>query len=83
MIRAVVQCSRRICSSPCLGASPCTYAEATAGEQLASWIGAHVRAFDFYHGVPKLVVPDNTRTGVAVRIGANRMYSNHVLKTAT
>ena len=47
-----------------LGASSYTYAEATCDEQLASWIGAHVRAFEFYQGTPKLVVPDNTRTGV-------------------
>jgi transposase len=47
-----------------LGASSYTYAEATRDEQLASWIGAHVRAFEFYQGVPKLVVPDNTKTGV-------------------
>src|SRR5262249_48599529 len=47
-----------------MGASSYTYAEATADEQLASWIGAHVRAFEFYQGVPKLVVPDNTKTGV-------------------
>ena len=47
-----------------MGASSYTYSEATADEQLASWIGAHVRAFEFYHGVPKLVVPDNTKTGV-------------------
>jgi hypothetical protein len=47
-----------------LGASSYTYAEATADEQLANWIGAHVRAFEFYQGVPKLVVPDNTKTGV-------------------
>ncbi len=47
-----------------LGASSYTYAEATSDEQLANWIGAHVRAFEFYQGVPKLVVPDNTKTGV-------------------
>jgi transposase len=47
-----------------LGASSYTYAEATADEQWASWIGAHVRAFEFYQGVPNLVVPDNTKTGV-------------------
>ena len=47
-----------------LGASSYTYAEATRDEQLANWIGAHVRAFEFYRGVPKLVVPDNTKTGV-------------------
>jgi transposase len=28
-----------------LGASSYTYAEATADQQLASWIGAHVRTF--------------------------------------
>jgi transposase len=47
-----------------LGASSYTYAEATPDEQLPSWIGAHVRAFEFYQGVPKLAVPDNTKTGV-------------------
>lgn len=47
-----------------LGTSSYTYAEATRDEQLASWIGAHVRAFEFCQGVPKLVVPDNTKTGV-------------------
>jgi len=47
-----------------MGASSYSYAEATPDEQLASWIGAHVRAFEFYQGTPKLVVPDNARTGV-------------------
>jgi hypothetical protein len=47
-----------------LGASSYTYAEATGDEQLANWIGARVRAFEFYQGTPKLVVPDNTKTGV-------------------
>ena len=47
-----------------LGASSCTYTEATVDGQLANWIGAHVRAFEFYQGVPKLVVPNNTKTGV-------------------
>jgi transposase len=46
------------------GASPYTYAEATGDEQLASWIGAHVRAFEFYQDVMKIVVPDNTKTDV-------------------
>jgi transposase len=47
-----------------MGASSYIYAEATPDEQLASWIGAHVRAFEFYQGLPKLVVPYNTKTGV-------------------
>lgn len=47
-----------------LGTSSYTYAEASRDEQLASWIGAHVRAFEFFQGSPKLIVPDNTKTGV-------------------
>lgn len=47
-----------------LGASSYTYAEATSDEQLTNWIGAHVRAFEFFQGAPALVVPDNTKTGV-------------------
>ncbi|HLJ14524.1 MAG TPA: IS21 family transposase [Bryobacteraceae bacterium] len=47
-----------------LDASSYTYAEATNDEQLINWIGAHLRAFGFYQGVPALVIPDNTKTGV-------------------
>src|SRR6202046_2103302 len=31
---------------------------------MKSWIQAHVHAFEFYGGVPSLIVPDNARTGV-------------------
>jgi transposase len=48
-----------------LGASNYTYAEATASQELENWIGSHIRAFEFLGGVPKLVIPDNTRTGVS------------------
>ncbi len=41
-----------------LGASSYTYAEATWSQGLPDWIGAHVRAFEFYGGVPEVVVPD-------------------------
>lgn len=47
-----------------LGASSYTYAEATSDEQLTNWISAHVRALEFFQGVPSLIVPDNTKTGV-------------------
>jgi transposase len=47
-----------------LGASNYTYAEATESQALEHWIGSHIRAFEFLGGVPKLVIPDNTRTGV-------------------
>jgi transposase len=48
-----------------LGASNYTFAYATASQDLWNWIDAHIRAFEFFEGVPQLVVPDNPRTGVA------------------
>ena len=47
-----------------LGASNYTFAYATANQNLFHWIEAHVCAFDFFEGVPQLVIPDNPRTGV-------------------
>jgi len=47
-----------------LGASNYTYAEACWSEQLESWIGAHLRAFEFFQALPSLLVPDNLKTGV-------------------
>jgi transposase len=48
-----------------LGASNYTYAEATWSQGLEDWLGAHVRALEFLGGVPKLIVPDNLRSGVS------------------
>jgi transposase len=42
-----------------LGASNYTYAEATFTQQLHDFVGSHVRAFQFFGGVVRLVVPDN------------------------
>jgi transposase len=47
-----------------LGASNYTYAEATWTQKLTDWIEAHVRMFRFFGGVPRLVVPDNLKSGV-------------------
>jgi transposase len=47
-----------------LGASSYTYAEAVETQGLADWIGAHVRAFAFFAGVPEVLVPDNLASGV-------------------
>ena len=47
-----------------LGASNYTYAEATFTQQLPDWIGAHVRMFRFFGGLPRLIVPDNLKSGV-------------------
>jgi transposase len=47
-----------------LGASNFTYAEATWTQTLPDWIGAHVRMFRFFGGVPRLIVPDNLKSGI-------------------
>jgi transposase len=48
-----------------LGASSYAYVEATWSQSLPDWIGAQVRALEFFGGVPAIVVPDNLRSGVA------------------
>jgi transposase len=47
-----------------LGASNYTYAEATWTQALPDWIGSHVRMFEFIGGCPRLLVPDNLKSGV-------------------
>lgn len=47
-----------------LGASSYTFAEPRWTQTLPDWIGAHIDAFEFFGGVPEIVVPDNPRTGV-------------------
>ncbi len=47
-----------------MGASNFTYAEASWTQALADWIGAHTRAFAALGGVPKLLVPDNTKVAI-------------------
>ena len=48
-----------------LGASNYTFAEATWTQGLEDWVGAHVRAFEYFGGVAALVVPDNLWSGVS------------------
>src|SRR5277367_984281 len=47
-----------------LGASSYTYAEATWSQNLWDWIHSHVRAFEFFGGTSRLVIPDNLKSGV-------------------
>ena len=47
-----------------LGASGYMYAEAQHSQGLEEWIGGHVRAFSFFGGVPKILRPDNLKSGV-------------------
>lgn len=47
-----------------LGASSYTYVEPVLGEDLATWVGCHIRAFEYFGGVPEVLVPDNLKAGV-------------------
>jgi transposase len=47
-----------------LGASGMCYAEATRGQDLGSWVAAHMNAWAAYGGVTTLTVPDNLKAGV-------------------
>ena len=47
-----------------LGASNYTYCEATWTQSLPDFLGAHVRALEFFGGAPRLFVPDNLKAAV-------------------
>ena len=46
------------------GASNYTYAEASLTQELPHWIASHVRAFQYFGRVPRVLVPDNLKSGV-------------------
>ncbi len=46
------------------GASNYTFAKATWTQALPDWIEAHVEMFRFFQGVPRLLIPDNLKSGV-------------------
>jgi len=48
-----------------LGASNYTYVEATKSQKLPDWISSHVNTFNYFGGVPEIVVPDNLKSGVS------------------
>jgi transposase len=47
------------------GASNYTYAEATLSQTLPEWIGSHKRALEYFGCVPRVLVPDNLKSGVS------------------
>lgn len=48
----------------CLPASAYPFAYAYKNQKTASWIDGHLRAFRFFGGTPRILVPDNTKTAV-------------------
>lgn len=47
-----------------LGASSYTYVEATASQTIGDWLRAHVHAFEYFGGTPKVAVPDQLKSAV-------------------
>ncbi|MDF2524160.1 MAG: Integrase core domain protein, partial [Clostridiales bacterium] len=47
-----------------LPASSYPFVYAYEDMKIASWIDAHVRAYEYFGGVPKVTIPDNTKTTV-------------------
>lgn len=46
------------------GASNKVFVEATATQRLDDWIGSHVRALEYFGGVPEALVPDQLKSAV-------------------
>ena len=47
-----------------LGASNYTFVDVTRSRSLPAWTMSHVRMFEFWGGVPELVIPDNEKAAV-------------------
>lgn len=47
-----------------LGCSGMLYVEATRGQDLSSWLLAHVHAYEAWGGVPRVTIPDNLKSAV-------------------
>ncbi len=47
-----------------LGASNYTFVDMTASRSLRDWTASHARIFEFWGGVPEMVIPDNEKAAV-------------------
>jgi transposase len=50
-----------VATLPCSGYS---YVEAFLSRDQESWTNAHIRAFEYFGGTPRMITPDNLKTGV-------------------
>lgn len=70
-----------------LGASSYTFAMATESQDLHNWLHCHVRAFEFYQGVPAITVCDNLMSGVRrpcrYEPAVNRSYNDLAIHYGT
>jgi len=58
------ECRKAVLFVAVLGASNLTYVEPVLHQDLATWVGCHVRAFEFFGGTTPVWVPDNLKAAV-------------------
>ena len=63
-----------------LGASGYTYVDATPSQKQEYFIKSHTKAFDFFNGVPQILVPDNLKSAV-IKNTKNEIVINESYKT--
>lgn len=63
-----------------MGASSYTFVEATWSQGQSDWLMSHRRMFEYFGGVPQIIVPDNLKSGVSVpgryEAQVNRSYKD-------
>ena len=57
-------CEKAVLFVAVLGASNLTYVEPVQHQDLPTWVGCHVRAFDYFSGTTPIWVPDNPKAAV-------------------
>jgi transposase len=58
------------------------YLEFTLSQTMSDFLAAHVRAFQFFGGIPKKILYDNLKTVVLSRVGKNIRFHNTFLDFA-
>jgi len=61
VVRETIEANIFVATLPCSGYS---YAEAFLNQTQESWTTAHIHAFEYFGGTPRILVPDNLKTGV-------------------
>ncbi len=61
------------------GASHYLYAEAQQSQKSKDWIMGHVRGFEYFGCVPRLIVPDNLKSAVTKACGTIRILTRAIL----
>ena len=65
-----------------LPASAYPFVYAYSDRKLSNFIDAHIRAYEYFGGVPKITIPDNTKTVVTVPGFANPVINKSYNETA-